>query len=169
VAEFFWRIVAWIVSREFIANRLIERAKRTPYAHITSADGRDVYMLRWWVFNPYPHGDDGSLRRFAWCPISIRVHHILRADQDRHMHDHPWNARTIILRGGYLERRQGGLLSIRSTGDTAVLRFGEYHRITSVAPEGATTLFIAGRKRGTWGFLVNGSKVPWRTYLGIDK
>jgi hypothetical protein len=34
---------------------------------------------------------------------------------------------------------------------------------------GATTLFITGKYRGTWGFLVDGVKVPWREYLGIGE
>jgi hypothetical protein len=29
------------------------------------------------------------------------------------------------------------------------------------------TLFITWRYQGTWGFDVDGSKVPWREYLGI--
>lgn len=68
----------------------------------------------------------------------------------------------------YLEERQGSLAYIsRQPGSTALLRFGEYHRIRYVPPEGAWTLFITWRKRGTWGFWVDGRKVPWREYLGI--
>ena len=57
----------------------------------------------------------------------------------------------------------------RTAGYTGRLLFGQYHRISEVSPGGVWTLFITGRKRGTWGFLVNGNKVPWRTYLGLDK
>ena len=163
--ELFWRVLAWCLSREPVANWIIRRAMRTPYTQITSADGREVYMSRWWLFNPYPAESSGRLRRFSWCPISVRVHHINRPDQDRHLHDHPWNARTIILQGGYLERRQGGEYRVMSRGKTARLRFGEYHRIASLAPLGAMTLFVTGKYRGTWGFLVNGEKVPYKTYL----
>ena len=56
---------------------------------------------------------------------------------------------------------------VYEAGDTAALKFGEYHRIRKVDPkQGAVTLFITGRYRGTWGFLVNGEKVPYKTYLG---
>jgi hypothetical protein len=169
VAELFWRLIAWIVTIPRVTDWLIRRAQRTPYALICGDDG-SVYMDRWWLFNPYPHGTDGtaSLRRFPWCPISIRVHHIHRPGHGRELHDHPWNARTIILRGGYAEVRDRWAVRLRSRGDTAGLKFGEFHRITTVAPGGAVTLFITGKYRGTWGFLVNGAKVPWREHLKVN-
>jgi hypothetical protein len=30
-------------------------------------------------------------------------------------------------------------------------------------------MFVTGKRRGTWGFNVDGKKVPWRVYLGIEK
>lgn len=186
-----WNLIAWIATRPRITAWLIARAQRTPYTHITSADGASVYMGRWWLFNPYGRGPDGEATpaRIPWLP-SVRIHHICRADQDRDLHDHPWNARTIILRGWYREERffstltgrdwqhinhhlirDGSTLFTlgRTRGYTGRLLFGQYHRISEVSDGGVWTLFITGRKRGTWGFLVDGKKVPWRTYLGIDK
>lgn len=157
-----WRALAWILSRPAIAAWLIARAHRTPYWHIPE-DGS--YMERYWLFNPYAIDEKCPLRRFKWCPISVRLHVIKRPDRDRHLHDHPWNARTIILRGGYTEQREDGDWHVRLPGDTATLRFGEFHRIAALYPD-ATTLFITGRKRGTWGFKVDGAKVPHREYLG---
>lgn len=165
----FWKIIAFICSRPTVANWLIRRAQRTPYTHITSADGTDLYMGRWWLFNPYPANTSGGDRDRWQFPISIRIHHICRADSDRHLHDHPWNARTIIIKGGYIEKRIGDKTHMRPTGDTARLRFGEYHRITHVQPGGAWTIFITGKYRGTWGFLVDGVKVQWRKYLGLEE
>ncbi len=102
--------------------------------------------------------------KHRWFPWSVRVHHILREDRDRDLHDHPWHARTIILQGGYVELR---LIMInthgqvterieRRTGTCAALRPGEYHRIDQVAAGGAYTLFITCPKSCDWGFLVNG-------------
>lgn len=160
-----WKLIAYICSRPMVANYLIWRALKTPYLHLTDAQGR-VYMGRWWLFNPYPAYTSGSEKQPWQFPISIRIHHIQRADQDHNLHDHPWNARTIIIRGGYFEEREGGVRHYRRTGSTARLRFGEYHRITEVTPGGAWTIFITGKYRGTWGFLVDGVKVKWREYLG---
>lgn len=167
-----WRLIAWAVSRSWVANRLIMRAFRTPYTDITSPDGNDTYMRRWWLFNPYPGVEQGGsyLRRFAWLPLSIRIHHILRPDADRHLHDHPWDARTIILMGWYVETREDGRTHVRWRGDTATLKHDEFRRIHDVcANTGAVTMFITFKYRGTWGFKVDGTKVPWREYLGVPK
>jgi len=160
-----WPLLARICAIPSVADWLIARAQRTPYSPIMSPDGQTLYMGRWWLFNPYPGAGD-ERKRWAWLP-SVRVHHICVEDQDRHLHDHPWNARTIILRGGYDEERKRGALREYWSGDTASLRFSEFHRIYWVAPGGAWTLFITWKYRGTWGFLVNGVKVPWREYLGV--
>lgn len=192
--QMLWKLVAWIATRPPVARWLIARARRTPYTHITGPDG-SVYMGRWWLFNPYPAKSDGRKRRWGDWVLSVRVHHICRADSDRHMHDHPWNARTIILRGWYSEQRPcsvpvrddngmavfpGDAHSMgpdrdgrwratfqREQGYTGRLMFGEYHRIAEVSEGGVWTLFITWRYQGTWGFDVDGSKVPWREYLGI--
>ncbi|MCM8742359.1 hypothetical protein [Pseudomonas koreensis] len=190
----FWRLVAKLMARPAIADWLIARAKLTPYQHIMSADGTEMYMGRWWLFNPYSR--ETHKARFWWCPWSFRIHHILREDTDRDLHDHPWSARTIILRGWYSEQRPSSdewkekIMAVmvskpdpkavawvlrntcewfmRYQGDTARLNHGEYHRIEQVSPGGVFTLFITSKWRGDWGFLVNGVKVPWRTYTGTD-
>lgn len=173
-----WSVLAQLLARPAVAQWLIERAMRTPYSPIVKHG--ELYMERFWLFNPYPDtgasGADASPWRF---PISVRIHRIVLPDQDRDMHDHPWNARTIILRGVYIEereRRQCGMNNwtptyriARCAGQTARLDFGEYHRIRRVSEGGVWTLFITGRYRGTWGFLVNDVKVQWRKYLGIPE
>ena len=177
--NFLWRIVAFIVTIPVVTDWLIERAKRTPYSHIPSRDGKRTYMRRWWLFNPYGKADNGDTLppRWEWLP-SIRVHHILLADDDQHMHDHPWDARTIVLRGYYLEqlpltadRGQRGFAwrwHECRRGYTGRLEFGEYHRIHTLSGGGVYTLFFTWKYMGTWGFLVDGVKVPWRKYLGLE-
>ena len=180
----FWRLVAKLLARPAIAGWVIARAQCTPYLHIMSADGTEMYMGRWWLFNPYSR--ETHKPALWWCPWSFRVHHIMRPDEDRDLHDHPWDARTIILRGWYKEQRliegfdqelaalgysgsaEATEYTDRQAGDTARLRHGEYHRIDQISPGGVYTLFITSKWRGDWGFLVNGVKVPWRTYTGID-
>lgn len=163
-----WRIVALVVSRTPIAEWLIMRSLRTPYFHLTG------YMERYWLFNRYDGAsaeqatstDDSArhrARRWPWLP-SVRIHHILRADNAEHPHDHPWDARTIILKGGYVERRTDGSTRLMGPGGTARIRYGEYHHIEHVTAGGVWTLFITWDYQGTWGFLVNGRKVPWREY-----
>lgn len=182
-----WRLIAWLVTRPRVRAWLLYRAERNPYSEIRSKDGRELYMWRGWVFNPYPA--PGEYRRKGWRDWlpSVRVHHILRPDSDRHLHDHPWNARTIVLGGWYKEVRlcenpTPGVWRVagrlaghnddgrwleefhRPEGYTGRLLYGQYHRISEVSPGGVFTLFFTWRYRGTWGFLVNGHKVPWKEY-----
>jgi hypothetical protein len=174
-----WNLIAKIASQPAVADWLIRRAFHRPYSPIIK-DGV-LYMDRYWLFNPYPDTGGSGADRPRWqFPISIRIHHIMQPDQDRDLHDHPWNARTVILRGWYREERlerpyktlwdftKQEVVHLRRTGDTAELSFGEYHRITEISEGGVWTLFITGKYRGTWGFLVNGIKVQWRKYLGLE-
>lgn len=177
---FYPSALLWALTRPAVVDWLIRRARRTPYTPIISPVENLLYMERFWLFNPYPPESSGASKRWRF-PISIRLHHIVLPDQDRHLHDHPWNARTVILRGGYQEVRPyddaprqplvgtmpSGLVYVRHAGDTCRLMFGEYHRIVSVQPD-TWTMFITGRYRGTWGFMVDGHKVPWREYLGLE-
>lgn len=168
--ELLWQVFAWVVSRRPIADYLIRRAKRTPYYHLPA------YMDRWWLFNGYSK-DEPHTKKYPRLP-SIRVHHILREDRGEHPHDHPWDARTIILKGWYTEYKLADwckpdvldylyYVNSRSRGDTAPICFGEYHHITDVSPSGAWTLFFAWDYKGKWGFLVNGKKVPHDEYDGV--
>lgn len=170
--EFIWRQIAKLLSKPRIANWLIKRAKKTPYFHIRMPEDDSLYMERYWLFNPYDNKT--GKRKRQWIPFSMRIHIIRMPDMDRHLHDHAWNFRTVVLDGWYREERPFDTWSdedypreviTRNTGDTAKLKHGRYHRISEVSPGGVTTLFITGRKRGSWGFLVDRQKVHWETYL----
>lgn len=163
----FWRIVAFIVTLPRVRRWIIIRSMRTPYAHIMSADGAEVYMYRFWLANPY---NRDYVKRCSWLP-SIRVHRIMRADHDRALHNHPWLARTIILKDWYFEETprhsgNGRRSHCRETGYTGRLTPGDYHRISCVPLEGVWTLFFTwGATPDGWGFLVDGKHVPHEEYL----
>lgn len=174
------RRLARFLARPAVVDWLIARSAKTPYSDIV-IDG-ETYMRRFWLFNPYT--DEGRVRRWSKYLPSVRLHHIVLPDPDRHMHDHPWNARTFILRGTYAEVRQAenpeqaaemvkhgadGVYRWRHPGSTVRLDFGQYHRIVGVSEGGVWTMFVTYRYRGTWGFLVDGVKVKWREYLGIPE
>ncbi|GMV82131.1 MAG: hypothetical protein AMXMBFR7_33150 [Planctomycetota bacterium] len=107
---------------------------------------------------------DEYLHRYTllWTPIfRVYLHHILRSDSDRDLHDHPWNFVSIILRSGYLEHVPGGA-KMRMPGDVVVHRAKDLHRVQLTkqpAPLGevwpdipAWTLVFCGRKKRVWGF-----------------
>lgn len=178
--ELIWKVIAKIVSIPFIADMIIKQAQKTEYFHLPG------YMERWWLFNGYGK-DKAYEKKYSWLP-AIRVHRILREDRGIHPHDHPWDARTIILKGWYTELRLADTLyndrvlspniqsefpfeypqlywvCDRQRGDTATIKFGEYHHISQVSPETAWTLFFTWKYCGKWGFLVDGKKVPHDEY-----
>lgn len=158
--EFLWRMLAKFVSQPLIADYLIKRAKRTPYFHL------DGYMNRWWLFNRYSEIGrmDRVKPRFSWLP-SVRIHQILREDKADHLHDHPWDGRTIILDGWYRETREDGKDYTMQEGHTRPIKFGEYHSINHVGLDSVYTMFITWKYQGTWGFLVDGKKVEHNQYL----
>lgn len=182
LSDLAWHVVARLVSLPRVAAWLIARAQRTPYTHIRSMDGRSLYMGRWWLFNGY--GKDAAGEQLPapvrWLP-SVRIHHICRPDLDRDLHDHPWDARTIVLRGWYIEQlpagAEGGVPSasgacrwrMRSRGATGRLMFGEYHRIDTISEGGVWTLFFTWRFQGDWGYLVDGRKVAHGAYRGLGR
>lgn len=136
---------------EAVADRLIAVAGETPYFHLPG------YMERYW-FMPELFGH------------SVRLHHILRSDDDRALHDHPWDFSTILLRGQYIEHRDDGY-SHYGPGTQLWRAAGARHSLE--LPEGQTvwTLFMMGPRVQKWGFFPDGptgAKVPWEKYLSED-
>jgi hypothetical protein len=170
---------------------LIARAKRTPYYDLPG------YMNRYWLvpynvviertvwlrscndlLSGYYPTTDGTgpvtwrrpfAKLFQLCGIAIRVHEILRSDEGREPHDHPWPYLTIILKGGYFENRYsdaGEFTGMRWHGPGSIIfRPANSWHMLELDGKPATTLFITGRKSQTWGFNVDGAKVPYYEYL----
>jgi|GEM_PF-2682765 len=104
------------------------------------------------------------LRRVYLGPRAY-LHKIAQADFDRHLHNHPWTwAWSLILWGGYLEERQGGVERTKLCGSGNLLRAGDYHRIASVLPN-TWTLFITGKRASSWGFATPQGHVDHRAYF----
>lgn len=123
--------------------------------------GGSLYMRRWRI------GPD-------WLP-GIRVHHILRSDVDRELHDHPFDYVSIILRGGYreitpprtdFERDMGYPVQHVYRAPAVLFRRAESaHRLILDRP--AWTLVLRGPHRREWGFHVPGRGwVHWREFVG---
>jgi len=159
-----WSQFAQWASLPAIRSRLIEAAMKQPDDHL------EGYMLRYWLRRPTtidsPHlpASPADLASNA-----MRIHHILTKDNDRHLHDHPWQFRSIILSGWYREERllPSGELQMfkRSAGDTYTCSRGDYHRILEISEDPLYTLCIIGKKESSWGFLVNGQHIDSHEYL----
>jgi quercetin dioxygenase-like cupin family protein len=175
------KLPRWLVR--FLSDRLMERAKKTPYTHL------DGYMNRYWlvpyVDKPAEFTDatfSENVGAVTWrrpiakllqkAGIAIRVHEILRSDDDRALHNHPWGYVTIILEEGYYEITEDhyGERSERMLPGRVLFRkAGDSHRLVLTEGTVARTLFITGRWQHGWGFFVDGQFVPWRDYLNKRK
>lgn len=174
------RLPAWITTP--LANCLIgllQAGKLAPhrYGDIQSADG-SLYMARGWLVKPH------------WWTLgwSARVHHTVRSDADRHLHDHPWPNISVILKGVYIEHMPAwpndsnvvggfgfGLTDrevtygmLRRPGDVVKRSAIARHRLeVPFVDAGCYSLFIMGPWEQVWGFYTKMGKVEWRTYLGL--
>lgn len=167
-----------------LADLLIAHAMKSPYVHLKG------YMDRYWVVPYLRQGSVGAegcgpvcwykrpfTRVLQSLGIAARVHNILRSDDDRAYHDHPWPYLTIILRGGYWEvtpRYQGD----KVVGDHRVWygpgsflfrKASSWHRLEVTRGQTAWTLFITGRYQQGWGFMEEpGNKIPYKDYLALE-
>lgn len=166
-----------------VIDRMIAHAQAHPYSTIRSRDGTADYMHRGWLFNPYHKDADGQYVRGKWGNTSVRLHHILLPDDDEHLHNHPFDALSLILRGWYREETPtNGFERARlnklfpgpgewttrrffNPGDINIIKKTDFHRVTSVSEGGVWTLFITNDVEGEWGFDVDGMFIEQTKYF----
>jgi hypothetical protein len=89
--------------------------------------------------------------------FSIYIHGIYHHDEDRHLHNHPWNIWTMILWGSYWEeiidkKRRSVLL--RTPLSSAYRNSERFHKIKELKSQKVYTLAIVGRrKKEEWGYM----------------
>lgn len=134
-----------------------------------------------WAFMKFrnigPNDEDVYLARIylvktPW--FSVMLHRIFRPDRQRDLHDHPWNFRSFVLWGHYMEEYRD---AAGGAPDSAVLQrrivrwynrktTQDRHRIAWCSRSPVWTLVITGRDKRTWGFWVeDGTRfVKWKDY-----
>ncbi len=146
------------------------KLKPHKYGHIENAAG-ELYMARGWLLEP----------RWWTLGWGARIHHTVRSDDDRALHDHPWFNVSVILRGWYYELvpldaenprwlingDEACFSHRRMPGEVIARQATDRHRLIVPPGEGCYSLFIVGPRRQAWGFYPPGGKVEWRTYLGL--
>lgn len=130
-------------------------------------------VLKWFTVVD-PDGDPFLKRlRIVQTPwFGVYLHFILAKDPDQPLHDHPWNFRSFILRGGYTELWRPAETSEINTWrriwkrwTTHDMRATDAHRITHVEP-GTITLVTVSKKHRQWGFHTKTHGwMPWDQYL----
>lgn len=120
------------------------------------------YMRRWWVI---PRN-----RRF-----NIYLHNIVRSDDDRALHDHPWWNVSIVLRGGYwefvpvdIEKPAGATIGrFRGPGSIVFRRATAAHRLAIGAGATCWSLFITGPNVRDWGFWCPQGWKHWQKFVDM--
>lgn len=133
---------------------------------------------------PYRDIEQGGvlyLRRFYLTPTvrgrAIFLHHILRSDDDRDPHDHPWAFTSLMVVGSYFEHNYQALPDIGEclpsnirfvrSGNLTRRKATDIHRLRLRRP--CWTLVLKGKRERKWGFWTKGGWVYWREYLGIPE
>ncbi len=125
---------------------------------ITDISGQSEYLVRWSLWLPFG--------------LSLKLHKIVREDDDRCAHDHPWWFLRIILWGGYLEAcgTDNHLVHRKPWRPWAPWRIyfcprSFRHRILEL-PEGVSwTLLLCGPNQVTWGFYTTRGWMLWETFV----
>lgn len=130
------------------AKRTIYR--RDPDVVITSPSNPVDYLRRWWI-----------VPRNAFA--NVYLHEFLRSDDDRALHDHPWENTSWLLEGEYLEHTPEGVFH-RRPGDFVSRPAGALHRIELIDFQPVISLFTTGPKVRDWGFACPQGWVPWQQF-----
>lgn len=140
-----------IIAKAITGPALSHIVNRAPDLVIGEPDA--PYLKRWYVIPRNP-------------VANIYLHLILRSDEDRALHDHPWWNVSIILIGGYFEHRiaAGGIASRTWRGWRSITfraaRAAHRLEIDPAHGETAVTLFITGPRFREWGF--HCAQAGWR-------
>lgn len=131
------------------------------------------YMLRWWLtpwsgkFRNIADEDKTLWQRFVSKLPGVYLHYIVRSDDDRALHDHPWRNISVLLRGSYIEHTiaAGGVhhRTRRNAGDIVMRRARDAHRL-EIDCGPCWSLFITGARVRHWGFHCQQGWVHWRIF-----
>jgi len=108
------------------------------------------YLRRWWV-----------IPRNPWC--NLYLHELLKSDDDRALHDHPWPNTSFLIFGCYLEHTPEGQF-MRRAGDVIHRPAEALHRLEVIPGKRAISLFATGPKVREWGFQCGHGWVHWKDF-----
>lgn len=98
----------------------------------------------------------------------VYLHHYLRRDEDRGVHDHPWGqACSLILAGGYVEKRldvaeRRYFFKTRKPGRVFRMTGDDLHQIVTLPAKSSWSLFWHGPYTKAWGFVrMDGNRLTY--------
>lgn len=146
------------------------------YPDLTDHEQAAAWVRAYITLHPIPDfhlgpRDDHQLQRWYLSPRSAvsnaYLHRFLRSDDDRALHDHPWDNTSWILDGEYLEHLPGGETVTRHQGDVVRRAATDPHRVEIVSGP-VLTLFFTGPVVRDWGFHCPQGWRYWRDFVAID-
>ncbi len=112
------------------------------------------YLFRWWVI---------PRNRF----LNVYLHKIVRDDDDRALHDHPWLNCSILIKGRYIEVTPTGR-KLRLPWLPVFRRAKAAHRLELINGAPCWSLFITGPRIREWGFHCPRGWVHWRIFTSPE-
>lgn len=142
-------------------------AKREPDFIIGSKE--EPYMRRWWAI---------PRNRF----FNIYIHEIIRDDDDRALHDHPWPSLSYCVEGGVFEtyakyigegvtRRRSDILRWIGQGKWIYRSPNFAHRLElpeNISGRSTITIFMTGPRIREWGFLCPKGWRHWKDFVSQE-
>ena len=112
---------------------------------------------------------DGVLHFRRWQVIKTRwfaiyIHGIYKADEDLHLHNHPWKFVSLILKGSYIERLPGHVINPRLAGTWVYRDTTRFHQIDSLLSPKVYTFNIMWGFKDTWGYMVRDTFIDHKEY-----
>jgi hypothetical protein len=95
--------------------------------------------------------------------FSIWIHGIYAPDEDKHLHNHPWDFKSIVLKGNYIEETENGYI-IQHPGKYNSRNGEDFHKIKQLISESVYTLFISTPVKRDWGYKVDGAFIKHDEY-----
>lgn len=104
---------------------------------------------------------------------NVYLHEMNADDDDRALHDHPYDNASLILAGGYLEHVPDGPSIERKPGDFVTRKAEDAHRLELYRdgdgkPVTCLSLFLTGPRRREWGFHCPNGWIPWQEFVDPD-
>lgn len=133
----------------FLKLTILSHEDKEPDEIIKNKNGD--YLHRWFIIKDREIGN-------------VYLHRFLGDDDDRALHDHPWESVSFVIEGKYYEHlKDGGHL--RQAGDFIQRDMTTPHRVELIGEE-CWTLFITGPRKRDWGF---DCPDGWKNYLEFQE
>lgn len=130
------------------------RKRRKPDI-ILGANKNPPYMQRWWI-----------IPRNRW--FNAYLHEVGQDDEDRALHDHPWDNMSWVLHGGFIEVTEENGETVRRArlpGAIKRRRATDAHRLELIG-DSSVSLFFSTRYKRKWGFHCPRGWIRYEEFVG---